>query len=196
MTRVLSFKPVFLTLAVAVLAALSFQPAQGKTIFDALPHTNDSDVPFYMEFSASSTLPPSKTGNYEPGNVDDDDPGTAWVEGAKGHGVGEWIQVEFTGEFTEVPISKIGIISGYAKGERFKQNNRIKKAQLVFSNGRRVSINLKDTAEMQYFSFEPVLTDKVKLVIEDVYPGTKWDDTCISEIEFHVPDDFVFKVKE
>jgi hypothetical protein len=29
----------------------------------------------------------------------------------------------------------------------------------------------------------PVRTTYVRLVIDDVYPGSKYDDTCISEIE-------------
>ena len=104
--------------------------------------------------------------------------------------------MEFSGEASEVPIAKIGIINGYAKGDKFKQNNRVKKALLVFSNGQRIALDLADTPKMQYFNFEPVPASQVRLIIENVYPGTKWDDTCISEIELHVPENFFFKPSE
>ena len=196
MKRLSGPKLTILALVVLMLTVLSAETAPAKHIFDALPQSTDYDFPFYMEYTASSTLPDGKSANYHPSNVDDEDPTTAWVEGASGHGLGEWIQVEFSGEATEMPISKIGLISGYAKGDRFKQNNRVKKALLVFSNGKRITLDLKDTPQMQYFTFEPVLTEKVRLIIESVYPGTKWDDTCISEIEFHVPEDYFFKPSE
>lgn len=46
-----------------------------------------------MKATASSTLAPQGRYDFSPQRVLDGDPGTAWCEGRKGPGVGEWIEV-------------------------------------------------------------------------------------------------------
>jgi hypothetical protein len=46
-----------------------------------------------MKAKASSTLPPQGRYDFAPQRVLDGDPGTAWCEGRKGPGVGEWVEV-------------------------------------------------------------------------------------------------------
>ena len=42
---------------------------------------------------------------------------------------------------------------------------------------------LKDTMDMQYLVFpEPIYMSSMKISILEVYKGSKWDDTCISEL--------------
>ena len=118
---------------------------------------------------------------HHPRNVVDGNKNTAWVEGSPDDGIGEWIKLTFT---ESKKINKIGVIPGYAKTDRiFKANNRVKSATLIFSNGDTQVVAFEDQPEMQYFTITSgKKTAYVKLVINSVYKGTKYQDTCISEI--------------
>jgi hypothetical protein len=158
--------------------------------------------------SATSQL---KEGNYiyRAGNTIDNDPETAWVEGADGSGISEKIL------FTVVPVygkeagsylvEKIGIINGFCKNRSlFFKNNRVKKIRLVWYAyywevleetednviAHEKIIELKDTMQMQYIEFDkPVRMYQFLLEILEVYKGSVYDDTCLSEVKvfYHIP---------
>ncbi len=136
--------------------------------------------------SASSSLKPSKFASYGPYNVIDGDHSTAWVEGSKGSGAGEWLQMSFDGEYQ---ISEISIVNGYNLfnkadgGDRWLQNGRVRTMSISFSSGAVMEVVLRDVREPQSITFAPVRSNYVRFTIKDTYPGTKWqNDTCISEI--------------
>jgi len=127
------------------------------------------------------------TDNYGPNLVLDGLCDTAWnSEGSDG----KWIKLSFA---QTVKLCKIGIIPGYDKvrndsyGDRWYINNRVKSGTLVFSDGGREKIAFDNKMrEMQYFELDPpVNTSFVKLEIDTVYRGTRFDDTCISEVEVY-----------
>lgn len=133
--------------------------------------------------NASSSLLRDHKIDHTPNLVIDNKVNTAWVEGAKGNGVGEWIQLSSDKVAT---LSGIEIVAGYAKSSNlFKQNNRIKKIEISFSNGTSVVKTLKDNIMgFQKINFSTPVTSKiVKIKILDVYKGSKYNDTCISEIK-------------
>ena len=127
---------------------------------------------------ASSELP-YKARTYSADMAIDHQPHTAWVEGAKGHGVGEWLSFSFQSPFSDVaqlmaeedalgnsqdvpgdafvwrprPVGLM-IIPGYAKSpERFRQNGRPKTV----------------LAEMSYFDGQGVEhTSRYRLHLEDM----------------------------
>ena len=106
---------------------------------------------------------------------------TAWVEGSSGAGIGEWIQVDFRYPFT---LTKIGIFPGYGRDRyRFYKNNRLQRARLLFSNNQSLTVWFGDLFGMAYFTLPSINSSFVRVVIEDVYPGWKYNDTCIAEIE-------------
>jgi serine/threonine-protein kinase len=119
---------------------------------------------------------------YSPGNTRDDRVDTAWVEGAKGAGIGEWIAFTFQPQ----TIQYIEIYPGYGKSsELFYANNRLKRATLIFSDGTRAAAQLFDEMRLQTVVLpKPVRCSSLRLIIEEVYPGTKYDDTVISEINW------------
>jgi hypothetical protein len=149
---------------------------------------------------ASSYLK-SATYDYSPGKAVDGDPTTAWVAGGKDDRIGESITLQFapTTAGGKVQgyyyVSKIGVINGLAASdELFGKNNRVKKARLVCMKAGQEPdyvntitnkvVELKDTREMQFITLDkPVPMSSLKLVILDVYRGTKYRDTCISEIK-------------
>ena len=94
---------------------------------------------FYHNAEASSELK-SKNEQYAAKNVIDNNPATAWVEGASGSGINENIKIDFTpytagGKIEgSTLINKIGIINGYSKDkDTFKSNNRVKKIRITYN---------------------------------------------------------------
>ncbi len=133
--------------------------------------------------SSSSILNDSSNMSYDPQNVVDKDYSTKWAEGASGDGIGEWIQVSCTQG--DASVSQIKIVNGLATDmDKFYKNNRVKKAKLTFSDGSETTINLDDTASEQVIDIGYKVTSYVRLTILDVYSGSKYNDTCISEIEY------------
>lgn len=135
------------------------------------------------KFVASSALYDDNQ-KYPVENIFDNNPNSAWVKGKPGDGIGEWIEVGFEPEFN---LSQIKIINGYAKSkEIYSANNRVKKVVVNFSNGKPQEFILQDNIlGFQTLKLpKPVKVDSLKITIKDIYQGTKYNDTCISEIQF------------
>jgi len=136
-----------------------------------------------FEITASSTLTDSSGEfSYFPGNAFDKDNTTAWVESVQGNGVGEWINFEF---LKAGQIKGLKIFPGYAADrDVYFKNGRLKKIKIEFSNDPALEFDLVDEYALQEISFAPVLTDYIKIIIQDIWPGTKFNDTCLAEVEF------------
>jgi len=137
--------------------------------------------------SASSHLRTDRYGQYHPWMAVDGARQTAWVEGVAGPGVGQWLMLSFPGT---IEVHSVGLDVGYDKNaDIFAKNNRIKRATLIFSNGDRVELGFADRRGMQtgfpWFRGpgQNIQTTYVKVVVEEVFPGWKYDDTCLAEIE-------------
>ncbi len=148
---------------------------------EMLPYESD-----WVGIRVSSELPVGgRYGAYSARNVWDKDPKTAWVEGKGDDGVGEWIDFAFFPDSRV--IGAIKIINGYAKSEGLYQaNNRVKRVRISFDDGTSFEAELNDgQIQPQLIRFPmPKKTERIRLTILEVYPGTKYRDTCISEIEF------------
>jgi hypothetical protein len=147
-------------------------------------------MPVISSITASSTLE-STYNSYITDNLLDNNKDTAWVEGVDGDGIGEYLDIRITnsgGDYTMRAVDKIGIINGYTKNySTFTQNNRIKKAKVEVIDKNYETheyfIYLEDNQSTQFIEFDkPILTNKIKLTIQEVYKGTKYNDTCLSEI--------------
>jgi hypothetical protein len=148
--------------------------------------------------SASSFLQSQKGNTYVADNIGDLSFETAWVEGVDGNGIGEWVSYYFLPQSPRV--TEIIIANGYVKSEKaWKENGRVK--TLLFSlNGEPVAIlELQDVRQEQSFTFSPIGYDRERYTIDElkelemlvftftileVYPGSKYTDTAISEIYF------------
>ncbi len=144
-------------------------------------------VPVYS-ITASSYLPRTEYYSYSPSNINDGNKTTAWVEGVDGTGVNEYINFNFSNKET---IFRIGIINGFSDknaqfGDLYLSNNSLRKAVLMFQDGEEEIILADNKRDMQYIKFEREhQTSFVRLRISDVYAGSKWNDTCISEVKFY-----------
>ena len=130
----------------------------------------------------SSILHDSTNKNYGSTRVLDGDFSTVWSEGVSGYGNGEWIILDFDNIYT---VKKIKIVNGLVnKKNGYYNNNRPKSLTLQFSDGSSQNINLEDdNTGYQVVNINKVETSYVKFVINSVYYGTKYDDTCIADIE-------------
>ncbi|WP_348623823.1 discoidin domain-containing protein [Paenibacillus peoriae] len=129
---------------------------------------------------ASSTLPDQAGNSYAAQNIMDGDASTAWCEGVKGDGIGEWIKIDF-GSMQE--LKGFELINGLAKSSKaFQANNRVKRMKLEFPNGQTMMID-NDFLSNQFLD-NPIHTSSVKITIEAVEKGSKYHDTCMSEIRF------------
>jgi F5/8 type C domain len=141
--------------------------------------------PVRLDVSAvtvSSALPPAGAVDYGSENLVDGEPTTAWNEGAAGDGTGEWVEVALTGP---ADISRVLLWNGYQKGAAFDTNNRVAELRLELS-GMPFVAPLLDVEGPQAIKLpQPVRADRVRLVIERVYPGNRYNDAAISDLEIY-----------
>ena len=135
-----------------------------------------------LNSECSSILHDSTNKNYGSTKVLDGDFSIVWSEGVSGYGNGEWIILDFDNIYT---VKKIKIVNGLVnKKNGYYNNNRPKSLTLQFSDGSSQKINLEDNnTGYQVVNINAVETSYVKFVIDSVYYGTKYDDTCIADIE-------------
>ena len=140
----------------------------------------------FADVSASSMLPAGRGGTYHPYAAIDGLPETAWAEGVAGPGLREWVLLTFPGT---IEVHSVGLDGGLDRdADVFSANNRIKQVTLEFSSGETLSVPFQDVRGIQNIPLVRALgsnikTDWIKIVIEDVFEGTRYDDTCLSEIE-------------
>lgn len=190
-------------------ATISFEPdcvtvtyGQGYKI-EHKKNANSSDY-ISIEATVASfpyldeiTLDPQNDNNYEASNLFDGDPSTTWAIGAKKF---EKFEKETEGHFPRMvgiktiqqyPIERLVITNGYAKNNESWRNNARAKTITIMgcTEGSNLASNLysgtlSDTPEPQIINLSKTgRYDYYNLIIEDYYPGEKWDDVCISEIK-------------
>jgi hypothetical protein len=146
-------------------------------------NANTSNPTSSITATASSTRAPYKDIIYSPSFLVDGNLATAWIEGVRGEGVGQWVRFDFG---RAVTLKKIVVYPGYFKNESiWAKNNRLAAATFYFSNGSSQHFSFDDHMEPQTVDVGKVKTTYVKLVIDDFYPGTTdSEDTAISELNF------------
>jgi hypothetical protein len=138
--------------------------------------------------TASSNLKPSGELTYEAANLTDPDPEKAWVEGAEGDGIGESVTLTMK---KPAKASRILLSNGYTKSEEtFARNNRVKRLSVSVNGAAPFSAEIPDGLNRECAIDLPPQAgpvETVKLTIAEVYPGSKFKDTCISDIAVEVP---------
>lgn len=147
--------------------------------------------------AASSYLKDKSGIDYSVKNISDDNPHSAWVEGVDGDGIGEYISFTFTydkkyeraAEGACYYKDEFLFVNGYQKNKQsFIENNRIKRLK-VSVNDKTYYVDLLDKMGVQSVKFGFIkemgfkkMTLKIKMEIVEVYKGSKYSDTAISEI--------------
>jgi hypothetical protein len=111
--------------------------------------------------------------------------GQAWVEDEKGQGINEKLFINppyLTSQWncTALHIS-IGFVS-FEKPYLYAENSRPRILDVSVSNKFSFSVELVDTPDFQTIKLPQSIGTSDVLVIEilDVFPGTKYEDTCIN----------------
>ena len=144
-----------------------------------LAHTN-------YEVSASSVLPPADGNSYEAAKLKSLWGNEPWSEGAPGPGVGEWVEMVPT---VAKPLAAIVVIPGYFKSAGlFRANARPKKILVTLNGQHEFTTHLPDVRE----PFRIVIRDyvkpvkKIRLTFQEVWPGEKFEDLCVSGVKLEV----------
>jgi len=102
-------------------------------------------------------------------------------------GKGSWLKISFGGQ---KKVSAIKVIGGShypnypGLGNLFPLNARLKQASVEFEDGNSEPVLLNDEDAYQVFDFpKPHLSSYIILKPGSIYPGKKWQDLCISEVQ-------------
>ncbi|MCB1194152.1 MAG: type II secretion system protein GspG [Leptospiraceae bacterium] len=172
------FKPKKSTELNEILNKPSFPKKQDET--NPVAITNNQSIEL---IESSSKELKSKDQNYNVNNLIDNDLATCWKESEPGAGEGQWLEFQFK---NTINIDKIRIANGFQKdNELFIQNNRLKTIYVCVNSYETCKqFSLKDTQGWEEFKLNEQNVTRLKLIIDSVYNGAKWDDTTISEIAF------------
>ncbi len=130
--------------------------------------------------TASSTLDPFSS--YGAGFLCDDSLFRAWVEGDRGQGIGSTIKITLE---QSQDISVLYIANGYQRSaSHFTKNSRPRAITVTINGTEIIKKTLKDNMEYQAvpLGFQAGVRT-IEIRIDSVYPGTQYQDTCISEIK-------------
>lgn len=148
------------------------------------PAANVVNTNFY-KVSASSQLGDQGAYNYSPYNVIDGNTATAWVEGVSGTGEGEWISLQ-----SDIPqtVRRIGIYNGYGQNNSvYAENGKLNSAMITFSDNTSeiIYFNTPVNGGFEYFDIGEKVTTSVTITLLSCSSGSKYEDTCISEIRIY-----------
>jgi ketosteroid isomerase-like protein len=133
-------------------------------------------------------LPGDQKITYDASAILDGNLATAWAEGKKGDGVGEWIELRLT---AAEPLDHLTVWNGYQKvlqdrlGDRFVINQRVREFQVQAGDAEPFTVTLEDKRAAQEVSLGGVRADRVRLTIRSVY-GARFADTTLSEVRVFV----------
>lgn len=140
-------------------------------------------------YSDSTLEPDLEDGlNYDASNVFDKDNATAWcrapIDPEVDGPLAGMLTLSFGGP---VGGKMIGIMPGFARDETiFWKNNRIKTLALLNGPSPLLSdatlFEFQDQYQMQYFQLPENVGSTVNLAIVDIFPGSVYEDSCISEV--------------
>ncbi len=147
----------------------------------------------FKRVSASSALPRQGSVDYGGTNAHDGSYRNAWVEGAEGDGIGE--KLYYTFRENTPRITQVIVANGYVKNEiAWRENGRVKKLKMSVNGKPFAILNLLDERSDQVFTFDPIGKGRdasregqewtMTFEILEVYPGSKYEDTVISELHF------------
>lgn len=135
-----------------------------------------------LTFEGTSTLKPSENIIYSPKNLSDQNVKTAWIEGSDGYGIGEELIIKNQ----DLYFRGFLIVNGYCKNKELWEKNSRVKTLGIYKDGEPIyEINLKDSMEIQEVIFavnKLNKNDKLRIKILEVYAGTQYKDTAISEL--------------
>jgi len=136
--------------------------------------------------SASSTAPPRQDLDgdmvrYEPSNLLDGVPSTAWR--MAGDGSGATLSIELPERSV---VTRVGLINGYAKVDDrvdwYPRNRRVLEAEWIFDDGTTIVQHLDESSKMQSLDVGPIQTSTLQLRILIVTAPGDRNYTAVSDL--------------
>ena len=166
----------------AAVAVSSASPARGEPGRERRLHVAAAEASSYLVNDWNRFQE-----NYLPLYVGDDDPRTAW--NLKTAGIGEWLRLHVTPMQGATKV-RLRVRDGFQKSPKlFAANSRLRQVRVVLLPSNKViTVDLADTIGWQEVAVDqpPGPLDGVELHIESVYPGKKYDDACLSDVQVYV----------
>ena len=139
--------------------------------------------------SASSHLTSTGKSNYFADNASDGNLKTCWADGVPGDGMGQWLGFNLKDhpgrKGTATTLWGFHFSNGYVKTLHLWQaNNRVRTFRLEVNRKPVCYLKLVNSPKDQSVNFPVVEVkagDQIRLVITDVYLGSRYADTCITE---------------
>lgn len=162
-------------------AVASFSEADPSELID-VPRVNIADC------SQSSYRSSQKGYDYTVRSAMDQNDGTSWQEGVDGNGEGESFWFALDQEYKVQYITlKLG---SWKSAEAYVENGR--PGAMTISVGG-ISVDFMFPDEQREFVLKldhPLIGSEVKFTVNTVYPGSKWPDTCVTDVGIYgVPQD-------
>ncbi len=160
------------------------------TVFDGAVLYRDSvdvNTNTYSEISvvaasATSTISQENTDN-GPMTLFDGRDDTSWQEGKDGYGIGESLTFRFNGDHT---VKYIAFKLGNWRNTSYFQKNGVPKTLTISIGDFETQVTFTGEQKVEWVELtEDASADQMKIYIDEVYEGTDWDDTCITEITLY-----------
>jgi hypothetical protein len=134
-------------------------------------------------FRASSTYR-RRNEQYPPEQAFDGRLETAWAEGKRGPGQGEWIEAIFN---SPQHIFRIELTTGYEKhhprsGDLFFLNAHLRQVRVEFDRGRPITRDIDRAQRRLKISDLDITASRIRFIASKVWKGKRWQDLSISEI--------------
>ena len=198
-TALIIIVSILAVLVAALIAAAAVSIAKGNSndnqsdirLADNTPVKEETYRCGYFPSATASgvTVATSSNRKYGPYYATDGQCDTAWnVPG----GVGQWIKLSAD---SPQKVKGVKILNGYTKYSDgygmwiYYANSRPKDITISFSDGTSVAKTLEDVFDKANYIYQDVdfggikTTDYIKITIDSIYRGTKWNDCCITEIK-------------
>lgn len=133
-----------------------------------------------IEYKENNLIDKVGVSLYPGSGFDYDNYRRCWAEGVEGSGLNEYLNIEFKWGTDYIEVLN-GYIDFFDK-EKYIQNNRLKTIKVEsFNPAFELEYSFEDFVAFHMVKF-PMKTKQVKITINSVYKGIKYDDTCISAI--------------
>lgn len=105
---------------------------------------------------------------------------TSWQEGVNGYGIGEGVSASFD---TSRYVKYLSFKLGNWKNDMYYYGNAKPKTMTIILGDFTGKITFSGNWQVEWVELtKPVPAESIRFVIDDVYIGSDWEDTCISEI--------------
>lgn len=167
--------PKYMTIGAFLLSSISASAGQNCAQMGA------TELVKNILYCVPSVLPSQSGRSYGPENLFDGSNRTAWCEGVRGNGEGQEIYIRIE---DGIPFRRLLIYNGYAKSaDTYRNNGRVRTIDVFTDRGDQIRTVLPDTSSEVVINLPgPIEYHKLRIQIVDVYPGSKYQDTCINLI--------------